>query len=158
MKKWWPWICLGLTLGWMALIFGFSAQTGETSGSASALIAEPLTRLIARITEPVTQEERAALYRMIDNVVRKTAHFAEYAVLGGLLAMLGSFIHFHGVWLPWLLGTLYACTDEWHQAYSPGRACAPMDVLIDACGVLAGILIFKAIAYFIWRKNHVYYQ
>lgn len=42
-----------------------------------------------------------------------------------------------------LLGVfLYACTDELHQAFVPGRACAFTDVLIDTSGgALAMVLI-----------------
>ncbi len=156
MKKWLPWVCFAATLGWMVLIFGFSAQTGEESGRLSALLAEPLTRLAVLLKGPASPEMQTQLYAQIDGAVRLSAHFTEYAVLGGLLAVLTAVLPVSGIWLPWLIGTIYACTDEWHQAYLPGRVCDPMDVLVDACGVLCGILVFKAITH--WRKKHVHHS
>ncbi len=156
MKKWLPWVCLAATLGWMVLIFSFSAQSGEESGGLSALLAQPLTQLAIRLKGSVTPEAQARLYVQIDGIIRSIAHFTEYAVLGVLLALMTSFLPGGGAWLPWLIGAVYACTDEWHQAYSPGRVCDPKDVLIDACGVLCGVLVFKAIAH--WRKKHVHHS
>ena len=34
---------------------------------------------------------------------------------------------------------LYACTDEIHQAFVPGRACAFTDVMIDTAGGLLAL-------------------
>jgi VanZ family protein len=75
-----------------------------------------------------------------DLVLRKIAHFCEYAVLGLLLmratrregAALG-------------LGVLYAASDELHQHFVPGRQAAVRDVAVDAAGVLAGILLARTI-------------
>ena len=40
----------------------------------------------------------------------------------------------------WLIGTAYAMTDEFHQAFVPGRSCEFRDMVIDSCGVLTGVL------------------
>ena len=143
-----------LTVGWMALIFGFSAQSGEQSGGLSALISGPVTKLLADMQD-LPEDAADALYWQVDGGVRTAAHFGEYAVLGGLLLLVCRRIRWAKRWLPWLLGTLYALLDEWHQAYSPGRVCDWKDVLIDAAGVLFGIwlmMLFKMI----WRKKHVH--
>ncbi len=155
MKKWLLGLCILLTVGWMALIFGFSSQSGKESGGLSGVIAQPLTQLVVLLKGPVSPEEWAELYWQIDGAVRTAAHFAEYAVLGGLLMAAALLIQWGGVWLPWAVGIIYACTDEWHQAYIPGRVCDPLDIVIDACGVLFGILVIKAIAH--WRKKHVHH-
>ncbi|HEY8449741.1 MAG TPA: VanZ family protein [Bacillota bacterium] len=47
----------------------------------------------------------------------------------------------------WLLATLYAATDEWHQRFVPGRTGSLTDVGIDAVGALlalAGIGVRRA--------------
>ena len=44
----------------------------------------------------------------------------------------------------------YAVTDEIHQAFVPGRACAPMDVLIDSAGAATGAALMVAIS---WMRN-----
>ena len=35
---------------------------------------------------------------------------------------------------------LYACTDELHQYFVPGRACRFKDVMIDTAGAFTGIV------------------
>lgn len=72
-----------------------------------------------------------------DLVLRKLAHAAEYAVLGALL------LRAVGREVPAaVLGIAYAVTDEIHQAFVSGRQGRPLDVLIDAGGVLLGVYLF----------------
>ncbi len=73
-----------------------------------------------------------------DDVVRKLAHLTEYAVLGALLERalprpLPAFV----------LGVAYAASDELHQHFVPGRTGEPLDVAIDAVGVLVGIVAYR---------------
>ena len=71
-----------------------------------------------------------------DLVLRKLAHAAEYAVLGALL------VRAVRREVPAAaLGIAYALTDEIHQAFVPGRQGRPLDVLIDAAGVLLGVFV-----------------
>ena len=143
-----------ITLGWMALIFGFSAQSGEESGGLSALIARPITDAIAAWQD---LEDTETLYQQVDSIVRGAAHFSEYAILGGLLTLALQRFGVIWRWLPWVIGVIYAILDEWHQAYSPGRVCDPADVIIDAFGVLVGVFLIYYLTK-IWRKKHVYHQ
>lgn len=72
-----------------------------------------------------------------DTILRKGAHLAEYAVLGGLLyRALGREP------LALAVGIAYAATDELHQYFVRGRHASPVDVAIDAVGVAAGMLIW----------------
>ena len=51
---------------------------------------------------------------------------------------------------------LYACSDELHQHFTPGRACMFTDVLIDTGGALTGMLmslIILAFAGWILKKK-----
>ena len=41
---------------------------------------------------------------------------------------------------------LYAASDEWHQSFTEGRHGSPVDVLIDAAGVLLAYLAYNAVA------------
>jgi len=75
-----------------------------------------------------------------DLALRKLAHAAEYAVLGVLL-MRGT----GQGGLAFALGTLYAVSDEIHQAFVPGRTGAPLDVAIDAIGVACGVVLWQTI-------------
>jgi VanZ family protein len=74
-----------------------------------------------------------------DLVLRKVAHVTEFAVLGLLLvrAVAREAPAF-------LVGIAYAVTDEVHQAFVAGRAGKPVDVAIDAAGVLLGLLVWRA--------------
>ena len=47
--------------------------------------------------------------------------------------------------LAFALGALYAVSDEVHQALVPGRMGSPLDVAIDAVGVMCGVVL--------WRKT-----
>jgi VanZ family protein len=75
-----------------------------------------------------------------DLVLRKIAHFCEYAVLGGLLVRATR----RGP-LAFVLGVLYAASDELHQHFVRGRHASPRDVAIDAAGVLCGVLAARRI-------------
>jgi VanZ family protein len=78
-----------------------------------------------------------------DEVLRTFAHFAEFAVLGGLLTRaVGS------SWLALALGSLYAVSDELHQHFVPGRAASPGDWAIDTAGVATGIALVV-----LWRRR-----
>ena len=78
-----------------------------------------------------------------DLVLRKLAHFGEYAVLGLLLVRA-----FGREPLAAAAGVAYAATDELHQQFVPGRHAAFRDVAIDSAGVLAGLLLARR---FRWR-------
>lgn len=79
-------------------------------------------------------------------LVRKTAHFTEYAILGALFYLnliqfpkLNS--HIKKLPLPILFSFLYAITDELHQVFVPGRSAQFRDVLIDILGASFGAII-----------------
>ena len=46
---------------------------------------------------------------------------------------------------PLLFSMLYACSDELHQLFVPGRFCAFKDVMIDSSGAFVGILLYHLI-------------
>ena len=73
-----------------------------------------------------------------DLVLRKIAHAAEYAVLGALLARA---LRNPGVAVA--AGVLYAVSDEVHQLFVAGRQGSPLDVAIDAVGVVAGVVLWE---------------
>lgn len=76
----------------------------------------------------------------VDYVVRKVAHVTEYAVLGALL------VRATRRELPaFLLGVVYAASDEVHQHFVPGRHATPVDVAIDAVGVAIGVALYRRV-------------
>lgn len=75
-----------------------------------------------------------------DLVLRKGAHMAEF----GLLALL--WWRALGTRSPWpgaLIAVAYAVTDEVHQSFVTGRHGSPVDVIIDAVGVVLAVLVFQ---------------
>ena len=129
-------------------IFNFSSQDSEKSGNLSRTITVSVTKNIKKIQE-LDYNKKNDVLNTIEKVIRKLAHFSEYTFLGILLMSLMStynlkqtnkFIISIGI------GFLYACSDEFHQLFVPGRTAKFTDVLIDTSGVIAGsILIFIAI-------------
>jgi VanZ family protein len=72
-----------------------------------------------------------------DVLLRKLAHFTEYAVLTVLWwrALRGLALRFPlAVAMAISLG--YAATDEFHQTFVDGRNGTPVDVLIDSAGIV----------------------
>ena len=124
------WLAL---LGWMLVIFLFSAQTGEQSSESSGLI-EQLLSLFPFIPHQIFGID-------LQLIIRKGAHFTEYLILYVLTFIV--FIDYQtfkkSLVYAIIFVFLYACTDEIHQAFVPGRACAFTDVMIDTAGGLLAL-------------------
>src|SRR4051794_40184762 len=75
-----------------------------------------------------------------DTIGRKIVHMAEYGLLWWLLhRALGVRSA-----LPAVAITLaYAATDEFHQSFVTGRHGTPVDVLIDAAGVVIAVALYS---------------
>ena len=141
------------------LIFSFSEQDGETSGSLSRMISEKCVEILNALSGKKWSElvmESMADY--FENPIRKLAHFAEYALMGVLL---------FGIWYPWIGGRVSgmkeagknnkkksipllvkiivpwvfvsASFDEIHQLFIPGRCGNVWDVLLDTSGGCFGL-------------------
>lgn len=70
----------------MILIFSFSARPAEVSSEDSRQAGLLIGEIFVPGFEDWTEEEQAAFAEKVDHPVRKTAHAAEYAVLGLLVA------------------------------------------------------------------------
>ena len=130
-----------LTLGMCVLIFGFSAQDGDTSMETSGMIAEPIARVISTATGRTTPSGYEAVLMDVQAVVRKTAHFFEYALLGFLTAR-GFKLSKKTPWLAILACAIYASTDEFQQTIIPGRSGELKDVLLDTAGATFGVTLY----------------
>lgn len=122
---------------WMAVIF--FASTGTFSGSNTSRIVGPLLRWLF----PAISEEQLALAHLI---VRKAAHFAEYAILGWLAAAAFTtssreMLRRRWFLLSFTLVVVYALTDEYHQSFVETRGASIYDSLIDMAGGFAGLVI-----------------
>lgn len=127
----------------MAAIFLFSSQNADISGKTSTGFTEKIIR-IADVGHRLSADEIDILARRLDYVVRKSAHFTIYAVLGFFVfLLLAAYRAASGKTLAYSLlwSFLYSCSDELHQHFVPGRAMLVRDVVIDSCGALCGALL-----------------
>lgn len=137
------------SLAVMSVIFVLSAQNGEVSGNLSEGFSAVLQRFLEKIL-PQSATDFLLSY------VRKGAHVFLYACLGVFVSgFLFTFSLGHG-WVyfavPWLFCLAYACLDEMHQYFVPGRACAIGDVCIDGIGFTFTILLSNIIYAFTHKK------
>lgn len=143
------WVCVALNA---SMIFAFSCQNGETSMNVSDSVVLPLVERVHLVWPETPQPSLESLYWTLQTVVRKGAHFMEYALLGFLVRLLGESYAWRGRgWIAWGGGTLYAATDELHQLFSDGRSAQAADVLLDSAGVLSGVLA-AMLALFLARR------
>ena len=118
----------------MILIFIFSSQVGKVSNENN--------KFVIYIFNLLGLDLNSIFGTLSDFIVRKAGHFTEYFILYVLLyrainknkevdikVFIGAL----------LIVFLYACSDEFHQVFVPGRGPAFRDVLIDTC---AGLLAF----------------
>lgn len=128
-----------LTVLCMAAIFYFSSQPAVQSSGQSSAVTLLLQRLLH--TEAIT-----------NHMVRKTAHFIEFAGLG-FLTTYSVYLSFNKMYLGVVIASLYAATDEIHQIFVDGRSCQLTDWMLDTVGIITGALIFSAIFCIIQRIN-----
>ncbi len=140
-----------LRLGWTLLvlnlivIWGNSLLPGSISGALSDFARE-LIRMLLPDAFPGAPGQGGTL-------IRKLAHFTEFACLGAclcwLLGMLGKKPAFAA-----LPGVLAACVDETIQAFTPDRNPSLVDVGIDTAGVLAGMSLLLLGHHILKKKNN----
>lgn len=132
-----------------SLIFHFSAQDGEESGSLSRMVSEKCAELLDFFSgSNWSAGELAEVAERLEHPVRKLAHFSEYACMGILVFLLWSQWMVQGkrLWLVtvvWVL--LSAAGDEFHQYFVPDRCASPADVLLDTCGGICGMIFCRAV-------------
>jgi len=137
----------------MWIIFGFSNQDGETSGSISRQVTETITKNIDSI-QNLPKDVKEIKLKKIEHIIRKLAHFSIYTVIGFLLMSLMRTYKIkqnNRIAISAIIGLLYAISDEIHQAFIPGRGPFVGDVLIDFSGVITGICIVSGLVY-IYKK------
>ena len=142
---------------WMALIFYLSAQTAGESGGLSEAIVRWFLGVVYGDFDALPLERQTKILEIFHLIIRKGAHFTEYAILAMLVANAIRPYPFPSrpKWfLPVAFSALYAVSDEIHQYFVPGRACRLLDVGIDTCGAIFGVAVFSLGVYLIKRiKN-----
>ncbi len=135
-------------LAWAAAIFIGSSDTLSSSNTSRYL--EPLIHwLLPRLPQESVGATMA--------VIRKGGHLTEYGILAVLcwravhhsLGRDARDWNWRHAGIAVAAAALYAVTDELHQAFVPSRTASPWDVLIDACGAAAGIVLIWGV----WRVS-----
>lgn len=122
----------------MTAIFIFSAQTADKSSELSEQISGEILK-----------------FGFIDNInyiVRKSAHFIIYTMLGIFMSIHLNFYKLSAklkFFIALIICFIYASTDEFHQLFVAGRSGQFSDVLLDTGGSLTGILLYFILLYLI---------
>ena len=124
-----------IVIAYTLWIFHNSAQTGKVSANLSQTLSY-------RIYDSL-QFLHFMPFKLFHTLIRKFAHFSEYALLGILV----SIVSFHTieerqqklVIILWMI--LVPILDEGIQCFTPGRSAELRDCIIDMCGFGFGFLI-----------------
>ena len=134
----------------LALIFFMSSRSG--------IDIDNNTGIFSAVKQWLSAQAAALFGYEVD--VSPVGHFSEYLMLGAALC---NALRFHlkpqgpagallvakpidalSKWAPIVataLSSLYGVTDEFHQIFTPGRSCDPMDWLVDTIAAALGVLI-----------------
>ncbi len=130
----WPWVAAAVCM--VILIWGNSLVPGEGSSGISLAVVDAVQRFLHGLGLP---------WEWVTNfLVRKTAHFTEYAALGVLVSQAGDPQGSHvRLRFPVIALVLVCvpCVDEAIQLFVSGRSGQLADVLLDCCGVLTGVAL-----------------
>ena len=121
-------LCTVLLMVNLAVIWGNSLLPGSESGAMSGGMMEVIRSLLGL-------PESAA--DMLHHLVRKMAHFTEFACLGALLGMAA------------------AVADESIQLLTPDRGPSLVDVWIDESGVITGLIMVLIGHYLIEKRKTI---
>ena len=117
-------------IAWMALIFYLSSEGHSDSSGRSLPLADWLG--------------------LPEWLIRKTAHFALYFILGGLVfnALKPIKQPSKQIAIAILICIAYAAFDEWHQSWNPERSALLTDVLLDSAASITGVFVL----YYVYEK------
>ena len=122
--KWKLVLALAVTVLWLWFIYSRSLSDGDASHDESSAVLEWLRRYLPFVTM---------------TMVRKAAHVFEFGVLGVLLYLDWRLLGRSAALVPLGAGLVFAAADEFLQTFVPARSGEVLDVLIDLCGVAAGV-------------------
>lgn len=139
----------------VAFIWSNSLETAEESSEMSSTVVEKVKPII----DPHDKIDDDVFLK----IVRKAAHFSEFALLGGEMYLfmltfkkIGSKILLSFL-LPVGISFTIAVTDELLQLTSAGRSCQFSDMMIDLAGIITGVvmvsLLFNIVRIIISKVN-----
>lgn len=132
-------LCGAFIAAVLTFIWGNSLLPGKDSGNLSGFVGTVLQAILPFLD---LSSERGM------HLLRKMAHFSEFAALGLGFAWLWGMLcrkKLPSLALPLLCGFCAAAIDETIQIFSPDRGPSVKDVAIDTAGVVAGILFLTLV-------------
>ena len=145
-------------IAWLIVIFLASTQLGAEQVTLHTLI-----RLLKLLTPDQASALSADSIGKTNFLIRKCAHISEYAILALLTARAVQIGQENLKWQA-IAGAMtlcsgYACLDEFHQSFVPGRTSNIHDVFIDTIGAMFALNLMllwfcvKAYERVLWNKN-----
>ncbi|MGP3560202.1 VanZ family protein [Geobacillus sp. BK01] len=133
-KRWMLWM---VVLAWCGMIYYFTESPLFTGANTANWIRETVGQLpfvhVHHIDDGMFSWNA---------LVRKFAHVSVF----GLLAVVVWRALYPRRWAmtgAWVFTVIYACFDEWHQSFQPGRTPLLSDVVIDALGATLALWIVR---------------
>lgn len=123
---------------WMIFIFIMSHTNGNESSNQSNFIVKIVLEFIN------------INHETLSFMIRKIAHMSEYAILLLFIyyGLYKTITYKYQLLISLLITFIYACSDEFHQLFIPGRSGQFIDILIDTSGALIMLLII-----YLWQKR-----
>lgn len=123
------------------IIICFSAKPGKESSGLSEKITDKVINVVENAIR-LEENERSNFFDNLHYLVRKSAHFLEFAILSALTFCLARSYKFSrkvSVILALSYCLVFAIGDEIHQLFVEARKGRATDVLIDFLGGSAGV-------------------
>ncbi|WML58895.1 VanZ family protein [Neobacillus sp. PS2-9] len=136
-RKWW----FIAAIIWMTGIFCATQLPYFTGENTSKTIEKVVDTEHKSIDTPSADH---GVIEVLNFLIRKATHLTAFGILALLLFKSLETTRFPYI-LAWILTTLYAMSDEYHQSFMPGRTAAFKDVLIDSFGAL---VVLSLVNYF----------
>ena len=139
-----------LVILWMTIIFCFSNQKADDSSKLSDGLIVKVANIF--VDKNLSTKDKEIILEKYTTIVRKTAHFTIYLILGILvISLLLEYNIKHIILVSLITCLIYSISDEVHQLFIEGRSGEVRDVLIDTTGSLVGIGAY----YFISKKYKI---
>lgn len=144
MRKFFKYFSIFLVVFWMIIVFVLSAEPSQKSENTSG----SFTKII--FSNNITDQR----IKELSFIIRKSAHFTLYT-LGGMCICICVILNYKksnkGYLISFVIGSVYAITDEVHQLFVAGRSGELRDVIIDSTGILIGVMIIKCFKLIIYK-------
>lgn len=133
---------------YILFIYSNSMHTAQSSSAQSGLVLEMMRQAMEALGVSGSW--------ITEHVIRKSAHFGEYTVLGMLLLQ---WVRAYGferktrVLILVIFGFMTPFVDETIQLFVAGRSGQISDVWLDGCGVVFGIILLYAVLQTLGRRR-----